>query len=277
MSDVDRLKSKPYCTARDISGTIPAIRRLAGELSASPGRILDIARLGLDVRRRMVENFLFDQFAGIVQSGPFAGMRIGRAAAGSLASPRLLGCYEAELHELVRAMGRYRRVLNVGCAEGWYAVGLARLFPDLEIIAYDIDPAAREACAALAAANGVPGRIDIRALFDAGQLAALAAPGVMVLMDIEGAEADVLPAARAEDRALCDWLIETHSRDGETTLDAVVAALGASHDLSVIQQTPRAFTDFPLLRDLGQLDRFIAQWEGRGAESWVMAQARTIT
>lgn len=265
---------RPYLTSKDIAATVPAIQRQAAELATHPQRILDVARLGLDVRRRMVENMLFDHFGGEVQSGPFAGMRITRSQSGSLACPRLLGCYEQELHAIVRDMGRYRRVLNVGCAEGWYAVGLARLFPALEIVAFDINPAARRECAALADANGVAGRVDIRALFDAGQLAELAGPGVLVLMDIEGAETEVLRTARPEDTRPCDWLIETHILNDEPTLSMVTAALGGSHDLAVIEQTPRAFTDFPILGGLGQLDRFLAQWEGRCPESWVMAMAR---
>ena len=265
----------PYCSLKEMAPTIAAMQRCGEALAQSPRRVLDMAKLGVEIRRQMVENLLFDWFGDVVQSGPFAGMRLSRANQGSLPGPRLLGCYEQELHEIIRdGVGQYRRILNVGCAEGWYAVGLARLYPHLEIVAYDIDAQARSACAKLAELNDVAGRIDIRAAFDAAQLAELAESGVLVLMDIEGAEADLLPTLRRKDVDCCDWLIEIHEVATTSTLDVVTHELGSSHDLRIFPQTPRNFTEHPLLEKLSQLDRFLAQWEGRGSEPWVMAVAR---
>ncbi len=67
----------------------------------------------------------------VVQGGPFAGMAyLHRSLDGPL-PPRLLGCYEAELHgALERILGtRYDTVVDIGCAEGYYAVGLALKMP----------------------------------------------------------------------------------------------------------------------------------------------------
>ena len=48
--------------------------------------------------------------------------------------PKLLGCYEAALqpHLLALAEGRPVVVQKIGCAEGWYAVGMARLLPNAD-------------------------------------------------------------------------------------------------------------------------------------------------
>src|SRR4051812_47368421 len=63
----------------------------------------------------------------MVASGPFRGMRYTACAAG--VAPKVLGTYERELHDWIVGLSSrgYECVVNVGCAEGYYAVGLARL------------------------------------------------------------------------------------------------------------------------------------------------------
>jgi hypothetical protein len=53
-------------------------------------------------------------------------------AVGSALIPKLLGCYEAELHGVIACAlnTTYDTIIDIGCAEGYYAVGLALHFPD---------------------------------------------------------------------------------------------------------------------------------------------------
>ena len=62
-----------------------------------------------------------------VQTGPFAGMKYVCQSTGALC-PKLLGCYESELHPAIaKAISRQpKNIINVGCAEGYYAIGMAR-------------------------------------------------------------------------------------------------------------------------------------------------------
>src|SRR3990167_7614490 len=102
-----------------------------------------------------------------ILQGPFAGMSYLRAATEGALAPRLLGTYESELHPHIEAFARqgFETVIDVGCAEGYYAVGLARLMPDATIYAYDIKPEARAACEALAETNGVADRVMVGETF----------------------------------------------------------------------------------------------------------------
>jgi len=56
--------------------------------------------------------------------------------------PKLLGCYEAELHPVFAKWQAvpFRQVVNVGAAEGYYAVGCARLWPEAQVIAFETNP-----------------------------------------------------------------------------------------------------------------------------------------
>ena len=62
-----------------------------------------------------------------VSGGPFAGLAYPDRAPISLV-PKLLGIYERELHGAIEAAIRAQPglIVNVGAADGYYAVGLAR-------------------------------------------------------------------------------------------------------------------------------------------------------
>ena len=84
-----------------------------------------------------------------VLNGPFKGMKYPEfLSLGSTLIPKLIGSYEAELHPIIDeiiACG-YEEIWDVGCAEGYYAVGLALMSPTSKIRAYDIDIHSRKAC-----------------------------------------------------------------------------------------------------------------------------------
>jgi hypothetical protein len=60
-----------------------------------------------------------------VRSGPFAGMDYVVNAAEGAFLPRILGVYERELHPDLTAFAAegLDHVIDIGCAEGYYAVG----------------------------------------------------------------------------------------------------------------------------------------------------------
>src|SRR4051812_14244715 len=89
-------------------------------------RELWLARL--ERQRTRINRAILERYGPVVLSGPFAGMAYVRQAAGSCLAPKLIGCYEAELHGVVARILRtgYTQIVDIGCAEGYYAVGLAR-------------------------------------------------------------------------------------------------------------------------------------------------------
>lgn len=70
---------------------------------------------------------------------------------------KLLGTYEQELHPFLQKSRstRYDCVADVGCAEGYYAVGLGRLYGRTRVFAYDISEESLEACRENAALNKI--------------------------------------------------------------------------------------------------------------------------
>src|SRR5438445_12423963 len=79
----------------------------------------------------------------IVQEGPFKGMNYKPQTSDYSASflPRLIGAYEVQTHAAIQnALSRSPAVVvDIGCEEGYCAVGLARRHSRWQTYAFDID------------------------------------------------------------------------------------------------------------------------------------------
>ena len=55
-------------------------------------------------------------------------------------APKLLGSYEQELQPIIERCveAPYDCVKNIGCGDGYYAIGMARRMTSREITAYDL-------------------------------------------------------------------------------------------------------------------------------------------
>jgi len=117
-----------------------------------------------------------------VLNGPFAGMLYLNEAVWGSITPRWIGSYESCLWPALREIiaRRYSRIIDVGCAEGYYAVGLCRALPSAEVFAYDLDPDSRAQVRRLWQLNDSPGKLTVGGLLDHAELQRLAAPGSLL-------------------------------------------------------------------------------------------------
>lgn len=238
------------------------LRRRVSELE----RELDDARLdpGLWVARRVA-----DELGLAVRSGPFAGLRYVEAAvtAPHLADclpAKLLGCYERELHPAFERLleSGFSTIVNVGAAEGYYAVGLALRAPASTVYAFEIDEGRRELCEELARVNGVAARVVTGGECDPAWLVALQ-DDCLVLMDCEGCEVDLLGPEQAASLRGSALIVELHDFIDPRSSRRVVERFSATHECERIAATPRYSGDFPELGFLGWKNRELAISEVR--------------
>jgi hypothetical protein len=214
-----------------------------------------------------------------VVRGPFAGLEYPRDLAtgsGDLVA-KLAGTYELELHGVLADwIGRgWSRVVNVGAAEGYYAVGLARAIPDATVIAYDIDDDQRARCAALAAANGVSERLELRAQCTPAELQTLPAEGTVVLCDCEGCEVSLLDPVQAPVLARLELLVELHDFVDPTTTETIRARFESTHLVTIVDSTSREDVVPPELEHLPRRERLTLIGERRPATMrWARLQPR---
>ncbi|MBS1300808.1 class I SAM-dependent methyltransferase [Loktanella sp. SALINAS62] len=230
-------------------------------------------------RARLIENTLTAREGRKVLSGPFKGLNYDTRATEGAGAARLIGCYEASLAPVFETIvaRAYPVVMDVGCAEGYYAVGLARRMPDTRVVAYDTDPAARAACADLAKRNDVAARVDVHGTVAHADFARCADEKTLILCDIEGAEAALLDPVSAPALAHADILVEVHDCFAPGLSAQIGARFAATHD---VQSIGRAIDMSGLpdwMENLSDLDRLLTVWEWRmGPTPWLWMQSRDV-
>lgn len=234
-------------------------------------RIAQVTNAALRYRVAVLGSAVSKQTNFIVPYGPFAGMRCINGSAGSTIVPRLLGSYEAELHDTIKNFSRrgYQRVVNIGCGEGYYAVGLARLLPAAHVFALDPEPAARSLCNALAELNEVADRITLMGNCTPHSLQELAHPGSLIVCDCEGAELELLDLVTVPNLSQCDILVEMHDFLSPDTSITLANRFRSTHTTRVIPQSSRNLQDYPILSSLNEFDRLLSMYESRpGPTPW---------
>jgi hypothetical protein len=212
-----------------------------------------------------------------VTHGPFAGMHYPVFAAEGARAPRLLGVYEAALHPVIETViaRAYPQVLDIGSAEGYYAVGLARRMPGSLVHAHDSDPRARALCEDLARANDVTDRIRIGGAITHADFALCARAPTFVLCDIEGAEDQLVDPGRAPDLAHADLLVEVHDPMVPGLLDRLTRRFQPTHRITRIDRSLRPDLLPDWAEALSDLDRLLLLWEWRAtATPWLWMERR---
>ena len=240
-----------------------------------------ILHMAARTRRQEITLGLYQKFAGAVQTGPFQGMWLPQETSWSDgdSSAKLLGCYEEELHGLMREIaGRgYPVVVNIGCAEGYYAVGLARLMQNTRVLAFDTDANAQRVCRQAAEVNGVADRLETGGACDTDLLRRiLSRPrDSFLLVDCEGAELHLLHPEAVPALAECDFLVECHDFIDRSITQTLQARFLPTHDLRIVREGPRDPNAYPMLARLGSLDRWLTVCEFRPeVMHWLYARRR---
>jgi hypothetical protein len=197
-----------------------------------------------------------------VQAGPFLGMNYVTVAHCSAIAPKLAGSYERELRNCLAQLVAVQPDLfvDVGAAEGYYAVGAAFADWSPRIVAFEYDPDARATLRALMALNDVPAaRVDLRAACTPALLEATLASAVRpaALIDAEGSEALLVDPLRVPSLHRAHLLVEYHDFILPGLSQALVARLQATHHIETIHPAARQPNELlgagPLLRRLPRL------------------------
>ncbi len=207
-----------------------------------------------------------------VQSGPFAGMDYPNASSEGSGAARLLGVYEASLAPIIEQIiaTDYAQVIDVGCAEGYYAVGLARRMPNARIIARDANPNALVLCQKLATDNGVLPQIHFGGNMVPADFDICLSAKTVVICDIEGGEETLLDPTQGRGLLAADILVETHDCITSGLSQLITKRFAATHNITLID---RAISSTPLpawMNRLSDFDRLMAIWEWRsGPTPWL--------
>jgi Methyltransferase small domain len=181
---------------------------------------------------------------------------------------KLVGAYEAELHPVLDRWipAGYPYVIDVGCAEGYYAVGFAHAMPETTVHAHDIDERARSLCRALAERNAVADRVRVGGECAPAKLAAFPPVGVALLADCEGYERVLLDPVAAPRLERWPILVELHEFLDPGITTTIQARFASTHSVEVIDERPRDAAAIPELEFMTERERAVVLSENRPAK-----------
>ena len=229
-------------------------------------------------RSVLIQNTWLQSQGTEVFHGPLIGLDFLRQSTEGCHLAKLLGSYEQPLQPFIEAaiQAQYSLILNIGCAEGYYAVGMARRMPATRVLAFDLDLNAQRVCTELIAKNKVTDRVTVGALFKPADFAQHMGQKVLVLCDIEGAERELLDPVNAPALLGMDVIVESHECLIPGITELLINRFKESHQITLVQDNgQRQLPPMPAwFNNLAHLDQLLATWEWRsGATPWLVMKA----
>jgi hypothetical protein len=169
---------------------------------------------------------------------------------------RLLGTYELEVREAIDDLSvrPIDKVINVGAAEGYYVAGMARRLPNARIDAYEMQ--SHDLLTDTIAINQLQARVTLYGKCDRTMLnrSLESARTPLVIMDVEGAERDLLDPAACPRLQNAFILVELHEFLDAPIRDVIWDRFQTTHTIREFSARPRTMEDFPAsLRDVTKL------------------------
>lgn len=219
-----------------------------------------------------------------ILDGPFEGTTYFNKIIWGAITPRWIGSYETELHDIVDEIigNRYERILDVGAAEGYYAIGLARKCPETQVLSFDVDPIARKRQLQLAGLNSIQ-NLHIGKYCSHATLREELKGHCLLISDIEGYEYELLNPESAATLRDADILIEVHPWGSMSTSEVkteLVNRFRDSHDITEIAYELRKTSDWmervPALQKLNEQKIGFAVQEHRDPkQEWLWMKTKS--
>jgi len=226
--------------------------------------------MDIHLRRKFLSERFFERYGSRVHDGPFKGMILPDMSSWGADGdklPKALGQYERELHELIveSQAEDYDVVVNVGCAEGFYAVGLAMLHKNAKVYAFDINAQAQKLCQTAAIENGVESRLEVAGMCDTVILQTVLSSGKKCLLvcDVEGYELQLIDPSQVPALNRTTILIECHDFLNREITSTLKNRLSHGHLLRQIVEGERNPNLHEFQARLGSIDRWLTVCEFR--------------
>ncbi len=176
-----------------------------------------------------------------VRSGPFKGMKYISTSFGSQLIPKILGTYEQPINTWITKIinTNYDQIIDIGSAEGYYAIGLAVRMPQTKIIASEISSDALKYLNQLAKLNKVSSNLRIVGKLNPQSLNSLIEEKTLIICDIEGEEANLLDIKIAKELAGVDILVELHDCFVPNITEKIIDEFHHTHKINIIVDYPR--------------------------------------
>jgi hypothetical protein len=205
-------------------------------------------------------------------AGPFKDVTLTPMTHAEQIGPYLLGVYESELDDAWDTVcrGSYRQIIDIGAKFGFYAVGLARKYPQAEVIAFDTDWWARKAVREMAAANHMP-NVKAEGFCTPGWLAKNTREGAFIISDCEGFEGVLFSDEVIAKLTTATLIVETHDCSVPGVSERLRKAFEKTHIVQTVgMEGSRRTPDVDLSFLASDRERELASQEARPDQIWLL-------
>jgi hypothetical protein len=211
----------------------------------------------------------------IVQGGPFAGMRYVDEAVGSNYLHKLVGSYEAVLHPFIASLQgkKFDTIVDIGSAEGYYLIGLGRLFNDVTLIGYELEEKGRALTLEMAKINNIKNKLVLEGEATVTNVASVITPDTLLICDCEGAELDILNPTIEPNIANFDTaIIELHDFIRPGIKEALTERFSKTHTITIVPFVMADYSQYPFFNSItNQDERYeILRERGWQEQEWMI-------
>jgi tRNA G46 methylase TrmB len=208
-------------------------------------------------------DLVFEKTNGVVQNGLFKNLKYSEKR--ERLYSKILGIYENQLQIFIKdaILKKPDLVINIGCGDGYYGLGLAKLLPNTKCILVDKNDKELDRSNKNALANNIQ-NADFMLDIDHEQLSALVANhnNPFIIIDIEGDEIQLLDTYKYKNLSKCTLLIECHDFMYNNITNLLVSRFASSHKIYMISDCEKYIMD-EFLNEISLDDKLILQSEGR--------------
>lgn len=200
---------------------------------------------------------LYQLSGGKVFAGIFAAMKLPNIPAITKRPNIIVGSYESDIHQalLDAILWKPDQVINIGSAEGYFAVGLARLLNDqIPVYAFEIEKRHWENLATFAEANEIRNSIRQKGLCTIDELNAISPTKAFVLIDCEGCELALLDPVAVPSLKSSFIICELHDFINPLITPSLLERFSKSHDINIIYEKEKNTSAYRILDHLPNQD-----------------------
>lgn len=192
-------------------------------------------------KRELYLNLLLKDL--VVKNGPFSGIKYPKLISNhSAIYPKIIGSYETELAESIRGIlkNSHKVIYDIGCAEGYYAVGFAINFPDSIVYAIDNDQNALKNCNDMCELNNIKNVIP-KNEFKLSELNNYDFENALIFCDSEGYEKQIFELENIKYFNSATVIVEVHDFIFRGLSDIISSNFKNTHTVNVIRSNSDLF------------------------------------
>lgn len=210
---------------------------------------IEIFRLITEYAKLSIDKYI-NVFASTIRYGVFQGVKLDYYNLDALCSDlslfavsKFTGQYEIEIESWVKdaIKQNYNKIINIGCSDGYYALGFAAKMPHSKIIAYEQNEVHRLRFEKNIALNSLH-NIDVHGFCDIDQFKAIldnVSENILLFLDIEGEEINFLDPNQFKNLKFCDIIVELHDFAYKDIEKIISSRFSNTHKIEIVGQIGR--------------------------------------